>query len=385
MPFIDEGRSTTQPIIISRGDSNITDDTLRSVVSNGEARNGSILGDRTPIHGICHNSSGSLVYSESFTERGDIFQPSSFSDTGNSRYGSSELVTRLQSPPRKQQVQHGKQANLSISDSRKSPHMLLRPQRDSWLVGEKQNTSSQKPEKGLTDDITSQIESQDSPQVIEFVHPARREVYTDTKGEHMDIAKFPTDKLLEMLTSLLYKIIKSNDRLKSFEQEKHDINSKYVAHVLSFRGKHIPAITLGDYFARIQKYCPITNDVFLSLLVYFDRIAKRCNAMDPQLFVMDSYNIHRLIIAAVTVSTKFFSDFFYSNSRYARVGGISLHELNRLELQFSILCDFELIVSVQELQRYADLLYKFWNREHLNHSPATEPSTVESSSAAVSI
>ncbi|AAS51845.1 ADL075Wp [Eremothecium gossypii ATCC 10895] len=187
----------------------------------------------------------------------------------------------------------------------------------------------------------------------------------DQRIGHMDIAQFPTDKLLEMLTGLLYKIIKSNDRLKPFDQEKHDINNKYVAHVLSFRGKHIPTITLGDYFARIQKYCPITNDVFLSLLVYFDRIAKRCNALDPQLFVMDSYNIHRLIIAAVTVSTKFFSDFFYSNSRYARVGGISLEELNRLELQFSILCDFELIVSIQELQRYADLLYKFWHREHL--------------------
>ncbi|AMD19996.1 HCL155Cp [Eremothecium sinecaudum] len=185
----------------------------------------------------------------------------------------------------------------------------------------------------------------------------------------MDIVQFPTDKLLEMLTGLLYKIITSNDRLMPFEQDKHDVKNKYVAHVLSFRGKHIPAITLGDYFARIQKYCPITNDVFLSLLVYFDRIAKRCNALDPQLFVMDSYNIHRLIIAAVTVSTKFFSDFFYSNSRYARVGGISLQELNRLELQFSILCDFELIVSVQELQRYADLLYKFWRREHQQDLP----------------
>lgn len=82
-----------------------------------------------------------------------------------------------------------------------------------------------------------------------------------------------------------------------------------------------------------------------------------------QLFVMDSHNIHRLIIAAITVSTKFISDFFYSNSRYARVGGISLQELNHLELQFLILCDFRLIISVEELQRYADLLYKFWDKE----------------------
>lgn len=184
--------------------------------------------------------------------------------------------------------------------------------------------------------------------------------------EHVNIGQFPTDQLLDMFTGLFCKIISYNDKHLPFDQNKHDLTNKYAANVLSFRGKHIPAISLGDYMARIQKYCPISNDVFLSLLVYFDRIAKRCNDLDPQLFVMDSYNIHRLIIAAITVSTKFFSDFFYSNSLYARVGGITLQELNRLELHFTILCDFELIISVHELQSYADLLYKFWSRENCN-------------------
>ena len=36
-------------------------------------------------------------------------------------------------------------------------------------------------------------------------------------------------------------------------------------------------------------------------------------------FVIDSYNIHRLVIAGVTVASKFFSDVFYTNSRYAKV------------------------------------------------------------------
>lgn len=189
----------------------------------------------------------------------------------------------------------------------------------------------------------------------------------DSAKTLMDIATFPTNKLLNMLTSLLNKIVKSNDQLRNTNVQESAFND-YTSQVLSFRGKHVPAISLDQYFQRIQKYCPTTNDVFLSLLVYFDRIAKRCNINEggedgQQLFVMDSYNIHRLIIAAVTVSTKFFSDFFYSNSRYARVGGISLQELNRLELQFLILCDFELIISIEELQRYGDLLSKFWKKE----------------------
>jgi hypothetical protein len=36
-------------------------------------------------------------------------------------------------------------------------------------------------------------------------------------------------------------------------------------------------------------------------------------------FVVDSFNIHRLVIAGVTCASKFFSDIFYTNSRYAKV------------------------------------------------------------------
>lgn len=78
---------------------------------------------------------------------------------------------------------------------------------------------------------------------------------------------------------------------------------------------------------------------------------------------MDSYNIHRLIIAGITVSSKFFSDVFYKNSRYAKVGGLPVEELNHLELQFLLLTDFKLMISLEELQRYADLLLKFWQKE----------------------
>ncbi|ODQ44142.1 hypothetical protein PICMEDRAFT_56587 [Pichia membranifaciens NRRL Y-2026] len=143
------------------------------------------------------------------------------------------------------------------------------------------------------------------------------------------------------------------------------LNSKYGANVLAFHGRNIPAISLHAYLTRILKYCPVTNDVFLSLLVYFDRIAKQNNDEGPQVFVMDSYNIHRLIISGITVASKFFSDVFYKNSRYAKVGGLPLDELNHLELQFLLLLDFQLMIQKEELERYGDLLLRFWKREQI--------------------
>ena len=114
--------------------------------------------------------------------------------------------------------------------------------------------------------------------------------------------------------------------------------------------------------------------MFIALLVYFDRMASltahhshpdrrkqtdgSSEAADaPGLasksFAIDSFNVHRLLIAGVTVASKFFSDVFYTNSRYAKVGGLPMHELNQLELQFLLLNDFNLVVPLDEMQRYA--------------------------------
>jgi len=80
-------------------------------------------------------------------------------------------------------------------------------------------------------------------------------------------------------------------------------------------------------------------------------------------FVVDSFNIHRLVISGVTCASKFFSDVFYTNSRYAKVGGLPLAELNHLELQFLLLNDFRLSVPVEELEAYGTMLVEFYARE----------------------
>jgi len=47
-------------------------------------------------------------------------------------------------------------------------------------------------------------------------------------------------------------------------------------------------------------------------------MAKLAKESTGNAFIIDSCNIHRLVIAGVTVASKFFSDVFYTNSRYAK-------------------------------------------------------------------
>ncbi|KAL3430872.1 cyclin-domain-containing protein [Aspergillus tetrazonus] len=255
-----------------------------------------------------------------------------------------------------------------------------------------------------------------------------------------EISSMPVTDIIEMVAGLLTKITTTND--SHHEQVHRQIpsvdgssNLSQQAHsVLAFHGKNVPSISILSYLTRIHKYCPTTYEVFLSLLVYFDRMTEMVNkgqldrlrgrynrtdalqsdaafrprssessitqrshtspmvtpppsagitaqdsaltspvspAMNPlqgedylsHFFVVDSFNIHRLVIAGVTCASKFFSDVFYTNSRYAKVGGLPLAELNHLELQFLLLNDFRLSIPVEELEAYGTMLVEFYARE----------------------
>ncbi|KAI8978568.1 cyclin-domain-containing protein [Pilobolus umbonatus] len=184
-----------------------------------------------------------------------------------------------------------------------------------------------------------------------------------------DLVHYPAIDTIKIVTYLLERIIKTNDKLHQPSRHK----SPYAC----FYARAIPHIDIQSYLTRILKYCPCANECFLSLLVYFDRMSRNSSGLR-----IDSYNIHRLIITGIMISSKFFSDVFYTNARYAKVrelvnrvfcvctqlltqvGGLPILELNALEIQFLKLNEFQLNVQVEELQQYGDQLLWHFIREN---------------------
>ncbi|KAJ1905010.1 cyclin-like protein interacting with PHO85 [Coemansia sp. IMI 209127] len=123
-----------------------------------------------------------------------------------------------------------------------------------------------------------------------------------------------------------------------------------------FHARSVPTIDLETYTLRILKYCPFQNEVLLGLIVYFQQMVDRC-AQRRVPFTVDAYSIHRLIITGVTIGAKWFSDVFFTNSRYAKVGGLSVAELNNLELQFLSIIDFDLNIQPEVLQAVGSDLF----------------------------
>ena len=237
------------------------------------------------------------------------------------------------------------------------------------------------------------------------------------EGPQYEISEMKVEHIIEMVAGLLTKITTTNDQQhEHLHRQTPQVQSgphlsSQTSSVLAFHGKNVPSITILSYLSRINKYCPTSYEVFLSLLVYFDRMTERVNAGPMQslrqaneaamerrnsngsssgasagsdemeglvtgdlqatqtatppasgelqkaeesgrpgtphsktyqtesppipaqlsftddynlshFFVVDSFNIHRLVIAGVTCASKFFSDIFYTNSRYAKVSCI---------------------------------------------------------------
>ena len=67
---------------------------------------------------------------------------------------------------------------------------------------------------------------------------------------------------------------------------------------------------------------------------------------------MNSLTVHRLVLAAVAITHKFYTDPFFLNSEIANLGGVNLQEMNFLEEEFLDTIDFNIIVDDDEYDSY---------------------------------
>ena len=119
-----------------------------------------------------------------------------------------------------------------------------------------------------------------------------------------------------------------------------------------------PTISLGRYLERIHSYANCSDACFVVSLVYIDRLCQR------SVVPLSILTVHRVLITAVCLAAKVHEDFFFPNVFYAQLGGIPLHELNTLEVEFLFGIDFTLHVSTEVYEKYANALFPTKSRAH---------------------
>lgn len=119
----------------------------------------------------------------------------------------------------------------------------------------------------------------------------------------------------------------------------------YDGPLTAFHARHLPTISISAYISRIFRYAPCSTECFVTSLVYIHRILEA-----KGLAFLQIATVHRLLISAVLLASKYLDDIYYNNKFYAKIGGIPPQEMNSLELEMLLALNFDLSVSDREYE-----------------------------------
>ena len=98
---------------------------------------------------------------------------------------------------------------------------------------------------------------------------------------------------------------------------------------------------------RLTFHATLPTPVLLAMVNYIDKL---CEAFP--IFTINSLTVHRFLIAAATVAAKGLCDVFWTNSTYAKVGGVSKKELAILELELLTKIEWRIVPDPEQLSEY---------------------------------
>ena len=131
-----------------------------------------------------------------------------------------------------------------------------------------------------------------------------------------------------------------------------------------------PAISVKDYLFRLIVHATLSPPILLSMVFYVDKLCTMYSA-----FTISSLTVHRFLITAATVAAKGLSDSFWTNSLYAKVGGVSLRELALLELEFLRKLDWRIVPKPETLVDYYKGLVERGEGYVMESDPDPAPTT----------
>ncbi|KDP23522.1 hypothetical protein JCGZ_23355 [Jatropha curcas] len=162
-------------------------------------------------------------------------------------------------------------------------------------------------------------------------------------------------RVLQLFACVLERSIQKNESLFD-ESRKKDT-------VTVFHGSRSPSLSIRQYIERVFKYSRCSTSCFVVSYIYIERFLHR---MDVSL---TSLNVHRLLITSIMVAAKFLDDECYNNAYYAKVGGVSTAEMNRMEMKLLFNLDFRLQVTVEGFKNYCLKLEREGGGEFLQIHP----------------
>ena len=160
---------------------------------------------------------------------------------------------------------------------------------------------------------------------------------------HIDESKNKEEKLSKLELNISAILTQISGQNSNIEYNSED----------PFSTKYPSDVTLQYFFTRIKKYTKIEKSTLIAILIYADRICTTSG------IILNPHNIHRIILGCLLLAIKYNEDLYFTNEQYAKIGGVSLKEINCLEYCSFQLLDFNLYISDDIYQKYLKYITNF--------------------------
>lgn len=117
----------------------------------------------------------------------------------------------------------------------------------------------------------------------------------------------------------------------------------------SFKSCRVPSISLGAYISRIIRSKLMSTQSLIVAIMYLKRFID-----NTEVGFFNYLTVHRIVLIAILIASKYVDDELYTNKDYARLGGIDLENMNSMELEFLFRVGFSLYIEQGEYNQLCD-------------------------------
>lgn len=150
-------------------------------------------------------------------------------------------------------------------------------------------------------------------------------------------------KIIDAVAINLHEIILEN---------KQNNDEKYIKNDIFYLSK-IPPISLIDYIKRLVKYTRMDISSLILAIIYIDRFC------ESRKYILTYNNIYRILLSTCLLSIKFNEDIYFNYKKYSEIAGVSIEDLNNLELYMYFELDYSLYVDSDFYQKYFKYFSKY--------------------------
>jgi len=122
-----------------------------------------------------------------------------------------------------------------------------------------------------------------------------------------------------------------------------------------FDSMEVPAVSIPDYVDRLARYTEYAWSTIVQSVLHLARLAAetRTARNGAAIPVVSLYTFHRAFLAILVVTAKLHEDHYFNNEWLAHLGGVTLKELNVLEVQMIRALDYNVWIGKAAYEEFA--------------------------------